>query len=234
MADHFLDGEGLTADVAGYLVLLVDFHYDLGGLSHHSVRAQPALVVLALAAELAKQLPAIGVGALQRCVNHLLTTPAEEVFVEIIDGWVAQANDVEALHKLDLLLIRIYLCLGGEHEVLLDGLGLSQVGLHYGLRRIDILDARGIRIYYSVAESATRQFAARVLNLLDEGVGRIALVLILRFRPSGHCFIRNSFELGVQLGAIGLALGVQAETHLTRHFTARLLKRVGPSADLRL
>ncbi len=232
MADHLLAGERLTANVAGYLVLFVDVHHDLGGLPHHPVAALPALVVAALAAELAEQLPALGVRALQRHVHDLAAAAAQEVLVQFVDAGAAQAHDVKPLHQLDLLLVGVHGALRGEHQVLLDRLSYALVGLHDRLGGVDVLDARGVRVDYAVAEPAAREFAARVMNLLNQGIGGIHLVLILLFALPSGLPVRDALEFGVHFGPVRLALGVQPETHLTGHLAARFVQSIGSPANL--
>jgi len=107
VVNNFINRKWLTANVAGYLVLAIDFLNHLGQLLHQAVRADRALVVVPLTTELAEKLSTVKVGALYRIVNYLLADPAQKVFVEFVEGRTAEPKHVEALQKLSLILVFI-------------------------------------------------------------------------------------------------------------------------------
>lgn len=103
VALHFLDGASDAANAAGDLVLRIDLHYYLRWLLHQPIVAAWALVAIPLAAKGAKQLAALlSVRALPRLVENLLANATDEVFVHVFERGTTQAQDVEALLRVDL------------------------------------------------------------------------------------------------------------------------------------
>ena len=103
VALHFLDGAIDASNAANDLVLRIDLHYYILWLLHQSIVAAWALVAIPLAAKGAKQLAALlSVRALPRLVENLLANATDEVFVHVFERGTTQAQDVEALLRVDL------------------------------------------------------------------------------------------------------------------------------------
>jgi hypothetical protein len=84
MLKNFRNWKRFAANVARYLILIVDLHQYFRWFSHKAVRTNRTLIIISLAAKLAKKLIALIVGALHRNITNFMTNSAQKVLIHSI------------------------------------------------------------------------------------------------------------------------------------------------------
>lgn len=87
-----------AANIARNLILVIDFHDNLGRILHQSILTTWTLAIVSLTAVSTEQLSALIVLTFQRLIDYFLTNATQEILVKLFNRWTVQSNNIKALH----------------------------------------------------------------------------------------------------------------------------------------